>query len=261
MNAQNDKEIIVDVHVLCYNEEKLVPFMLDYWAEFATNVYVYDNMSTDSSVELLLKEKRFNVEIITYDSNNELNDGIYLQLKNNVWKRSIGKCDFIVMSDFDEVLFSNNIIGELKYMKDNGMTICLPKIFDMYSQEFPEYVPNLLLHETVNLGFPFPQFGKRLLFNPNEIQEINYAPGAHSCNPVGNVKYYDRNNLFLLHYKSLSIDYVLGRYKMYRERLSMLNINNKWGIQYSFEDQKSIDFFNDTYTKCINVKDYINDNK
>ena len=256
MNALNEKEVKVDVYVLCYNEEKLVPFMLDYWAEFATNVYVCDNMSTDNSVELLLKEKRFNIEILTYNSNNELNDGIFLYLKNNIWKRSIGKCDFVVMCDFDEALYSNNIIGELKYMKDNNMTICFPKIFDMYSQEFPTYDVDLL-HDIIKLGFPYQEFGKRLLFNPNEIKEINYAPGAHSCFPIGNVKYYDRENLFLFHYKSLSIEYILNRYKIYRERLSMLNKNNKWGIQYSFEDQKSIDFFNETYSKCVNVKDYI----
>ena len=81
----------VDVYVLCYNESKLVPFALDYWAKFATNVYILDNGSTDNTIELLKAESRFNIEIIPFDSNNELNDAIYLELKNNIWKKSIGK--------------------------------------------------------------------------------------------------------------------------------------------------------------------------
>ncbi len=40
----------VDVYVLCYNESKLVPFALDYWAKFASNVYVLDNSTFASSI-------------------------------------------------------------------------------------------------------------------------------------------------------------------------------------------------------------------
>ena len=132
-------KVKVDVYVLCYNEEMLVPFMLDYWAKFATNVYVLDNNSTDNSVQMLSQENRFNVEIISYESNNELNDSIYLELKNNAWKRSIGKCDFVVVCDFDEALFSVSITEELQYMLANEQTICFPTIFDMYSEKNSQY--------------------------------------------------------------------------------------------------------------------------
>jgi len=250
-------KVKVDVYVLCYNEEMLVPFMLDYWAKFATNVYVLDNNSTDNSVQMLSQENRFNVEIISYESNNELNDSIYLELKNNAWKRSIGKCDFVVVCDFDEALFSVSITEELQYMLANEQTICFPTIFDMYSEKFPVYEENKLLHEIITTGVKYVSFGKRIIFNPNKISEINYTPGAHSCNPVGYVKYYDGEKIFLFHYKHLSIEYVLERYKMYRERLSSINKKLGHGIQYSFEDQKTITLFNETIKTCIKINNEI----
>ncbi len=252
-----EKIIKVDVYVLCYNEEKLVPFMLDYWNEFATNVYILDNNSTDNSVYLLKQEKRFNVEIIPYDSNNELNDQKYLELKNNIWKKSIGKCDFVVVCDFDEALFSKNIMEELRYMLNNEQTICLPKIYDMYSSEFPFYAENNFLHQIVKCGIPYDAFGKRIIFNPNKISDINYVPGAHNCNPNGIVKYYNRDNLYLFHFKNLSTEYVYGRYKTYLNRMSEINKKNGWGIQY-FQKYEEIDkWITDTLPKTINVNEVI----
>ena len=252
-----EKDIKVDVYVLCYNEEKLVPFMLDYWNEFATNVYVLDNQSTDKSVELLLAETRFNVEIISYQSNNELNDAIYLELKNNVWKRSIGKCDFVVVCDFDEALFGKNIMNELSYMKENNQTICFPTTFNMFSNDFPSYNKNMLLHDVVKTGVDYYSFGKRVLFNPNQIKEINYDPGAHSCHPIGNIRYYDKNNIYLFHFKYLSIEYVLNRYALYRNRLSEVNKKYKWGFQYNDEDNKTIKYFNSELSRCININSFL----
>lgn len=254
------KDIIVDVYVLCYNEDKIIKFALDYFSQFATNVYVLDNESTDNSIELLKKEKRFNVEIINYESNNELNDSIYLDLKNNIWKRSIGKCDFVVICDMDEMLFSPNIMNELRYMKENDKTICFPNIYNMISNTFPEY-NSKLLHTIVKNGVYNPEFGKKILFNPNLINEINYTPGCHSCNPSGVVNYYDRNNIYLFHFKLLSIDYVLDRKNMYANRMSKINKENGWGFQYVEEENKTINFFNDYLKISSDITDKIDNTK
>lgn len=252
------KDILVDVYVLCYNEERLIPFMLDYWNEFATNVYVLDNHSTDHSIELLKQETRFNIEIIPYESNNELNDSIYTDLKNNVWKKSKGKCDFVVVCDLDEALYSPNIMDELKYMKKNWHTLCYPTIFDMYSPSFPEYKKGELLHNIVKTGLLNGKFGKRLLFSPNYISEINYSPGAHECKPTGHVNYYNGYKMFMFHCKNLSIDYVFEKHKMYLERMSEINKEEGWGSHYTqtYEQIKtSIDtnlLYCDDITKLLN---------
>ena len=249
----SEKEIKVDVHVLCYNEEKIVPFMLDYWDKFATNVYVYDNYSTDRSVELLSKETRFNVEIIYTDTENKFNDMVNVTIKNNDWKKSRGESDFVVVSDFDEALYSENIMSELLYMKNNKQTICFPEIYELYSLDFPVYDKNKLIHEIVENGMYNKSFGKKILFNPNEISEINYSVGAHNCNPIGNINYYDRENIFMFHCKQLSIDYVIKKYRDSESRLSDVNKQYNWGVQYAYPDDKIVKILKDELDSCVKL--------
>ena len=47
-------------YTLCYNEEIIIPYVIDYWKKIINDginlkVIVYDNHSTDNSVELLSK--------------------------------------------------------------------------------------------------------------------------------------------------------------------------------------------------------------
>lgn len=252
------EDVKVDVYVLCYNEEMLIPFMLDYWNEFATNVYVLDNFSTDSSVELLKAETRYNIEIYKHDSENTFNDFINMQLKNNVWKNSRGKCDFVMVSDFDEVIYSENILFELYKMKQDGCTIWNHKTFDMITKELPVY-NGQKLHEIVKTGIlAETHWGKDILFNPNKINEINYCAGSHNCSPSGDIKYFNNSSIVMFHFKYLSVEYIISRYRMYRDRLSQLNKMHGWGVQYNYNDEKIINEFDKMYNNKVNVLNYIN---
>lgn len=106
------KDIKIWQYVLCYNEMLLMPYIIDYWKRYVDKVIVYDNESTDGSKEFL---KQFDwIEVRTYVSNNELNDAIYLDIKNNVWKEAKqNNVDFVIVSDFDEVLYTSKNIKEI----------------------------------------------------------------------------------------------------------------------------------------------------
>jgi hypothetical protein len=52
------------------------------------------------------------------------------------------------------------------------------------------------------------------------------------------VKTKEDNRLFLLHYKNLGVAYVLKRSNMYKNRLSQINIEKKFGVQYLKEDEE-----------------------
>jgi hypothetical protein len=80
-------------------------------------------------------------------------------------------------------------------------------------------------------------YNKSICFNKEEIVEINYLPGCHKCNPKGNIMYSEKNPK-LLHMKFLNEDYLVNKYKVYKNRMSKENIENKWGIQYVEEEKK-----------------------
>ena len=46
-------------------------------------IIVYDNESTDRSVQIALEN---NCKVISYSTNNQLSDSKYLEIKNNCWK-------------------------------------------------------------------------------------------------------------------------------------------------------------------------------
>lgn len=250
------KNITVDVYVLCYNELKLSKFVLDYWNLFATNVYIYNNKSTDGCIELLKQENRFNIEIIDFDTNDKIDDKKYLKIKNNEWKKSKNVADFVVVSDFDEIIYSKNIMTELKFMKDNNYTICIPNTYQMFSKTIPKY-NGQLLHNIIQTGYNDPTFGKIILFNPNKINNINYTPGAHSAKPNGEINIYINNNIFLLHFKNIEFNSLYEKHLIYSKRLSKYNLRFNCGKQYNDNYYKQLNDFNDGLNKSINIKNII----
>ena len=43
----------IHVYVVCWNEMDILPFCVDYWKRYAEKVVVYDNGSTDGSLEFM----------------------------------------------------------------------------------------------------------------------------------------------------------------------------------------------------------------
>lgn len=201
----------IDVYCLCKNEIKLAPFYIDYWRALAedVNVYVYDGLSNDGTRELLSKYDW--IHIIDSKENETLDDNLHTKFKNNVWKKSKGVVDFVMVCDFDETIFSYDIEtlhSELCYMKENKYTVLAPLSFNLIPDTFPDYTDGKYLHELCEYGFnDYVWYSKPILFDPSEIKEMNYCLGAHSANPIGNVKYYVSDKLFLIHAKFIGLDY------------------------------------------------------
>ena len=39
----------IDMHVLCWNEEKMIPYFLNHYENLVSRIFVYDNKSTDNN--------------------------------------------------------------------------------------------------------------------------------------------------------------------------------------------------------------------
>lgn len=180
------------------------------------NITIFDNRSIDNSREII---NAAGCTLIDYNSQDEIRDDLYLKIKNSCWKKS--KADWVCVVDIDEFL-------ELPVNADlKNTSIVKTKGYDMIGPP-----PS-------RLGVPNSMYSKLCFFRPNQIQEINYLPGCHTANPIGNI-IYSPFTVPLLHYKYISPDYVYSRHKMYEKRLSKINKTYQWGVEYVDVQRKTI---------------------
>lgn len=221
---------IIHYYALCWNEEKMLPFMFDYYKQFVDRFTLYDNYSDDCSESIILSQP--NACIKKFSMDGEINDYIYQDIKNNCWKKSRGKADYVIVCDTDEFIYHNDIHQAITQLKSGKYSIVKPYGYNMYSTEYPVYDSQHLLTGQVKRGIRVSMFDKCILFDPHAIVEINYKPGAHECHPWGRVKTYHNEDIKLLHYKNIGLDQLLHRTKLYSDRLSENNIMHGYGIEY-----------------------------
>jgi hypothetical protein len=87
VRAKAIKYKMITIYTIAYNEEIFIQFMIDHYRSRFPNchIVVYDNESTDNTVAIA---KANNCEVITYCTNNQIQDRKYLEIKNNCWKKS-----------------------------------------------------------------------------------------------------------------------------------------------------------------------------
>jgi len=218
----------IHAHILSYNEEKILPFTLDYYSRICEKIFVYDNMSTDGSDEIYTKYPM--VTVIKWSSNEEINEMNYVGIKSNAYKVSrLDNADWVIVCDCDEYLYHPRLLNKLTYYKDNGITV--PKIngHDMVSDSFPLYDGELITDKIKTGSEVYQPFCKNIVFNPK--LDVQFGIGGHSFQ-ANNAIYSNGPELKLLHYKFLGVDYVERIYKARAERLSDFNKNNKFGEHY-----------------------------
>jgi hypothetical protein len=224
---KSSRNMIIHAHILAYNEEKILPFTLDYYSVFCEKIYIYDNMSTDSSDEIYKRYPK--VVVIKWDSNNEINELNYINIKSNGYKQNSRNVDWVIVCDCDEILYHPRLLEKLQYYKDNGITVPRINGHDMVSKVFPEYDGELITTKVKTGSEVYPPFCKNIVFNPK--LDIQYGIGGHSFQ-ANNAVYSNSPELKLLHYKFLGIEYVENIYKARAERLSQFNKDNKFGEHY-----------------------------
>ena len=234
----------VDLHVLCWNEEKIIPSFLKHYENWVDRIIVYDNKSNDNSIKILTEHPK--VTIVSYDTGGEIRDDAYLQIKNNLWKNSIGRADIVIVCDMDEFLYTENMETFIRNFNDSSATIIKPVGYDMIIEDFDITKSDDLLTD-IKYGIRHNHFDKLCMFKPSEIKEINYNFGCHVANPSGNVKYFD-GDIKLLHYKKIGLKYFLDKMSSYHKRLSQFNRDRSLGYQYDFDREKHItDFTKDSH--------------
>jgi len=207
----------IDTYAICYNEEKILPYFLRHYLQYG-DVYLFDNHSTDKSVEIAQKA---GAKVAFYESGGQLRDDIYVQIKNNCWKGS--KADWVIVVDADEFVYCPDLFELLNL---TSFTAFEPTWYEMFSEQFPTTQGQI--YDEVKMGYE--AWPKLNLFRPSEIKELNYEVGCHLVHPEGNVVLnYANASIWTLHMRHLGKQYIIDRNRAYAKRMSDLNKKNGWG--------------------------------
>jgi hypothetical protein len=226
------------VHTLCYNEERLLPFFLDHYSVFASKIVVWDNYSSDRSIDIAHQHKRTKVEVNRFSTDNEFREDINVYIKNNCWKQD--RADWVVVCDVDEFLYAANLRAFLQGRRH--VHVFKPRGYNMVSEQFPDY--GRPLTEQVKFGAVAENYSKTVLFNPGALTEIGFGPGSHTSSPHRNgiVMSYDARNfgddLKLLHYKNISFDYRFKKNAEYAARVGPISRQQNWSFHLGYDEEK-----------------------
>jgi hypothetical protein len=232
----------IEVFAICYNEEALLPYFLRHYSSFADKIVIYDNYSTDRSVEICRENPI--VEVIKYGSGDKIRDDIYLQIKNNCWKGSSAK--WVIICDIDELVYHPNIREVLEKCEHS---IIEPELYNMYSDKFP--TTRGQIYQEVVMGIQGG--GKKNLFQVKKVYEINYDPGCHVANPDFVGTFGGSCGIKTLHMKHMGLDYTLTRKALAESRLSELNKSMGWGVHYRVTDIELERSFKEDIMKATRV--------
>lgn len=246
----------VHLYAICWNEQDLLPYFLRHYEQFCDVMFIYDNMSNDGSRSMLAAHPK--VVLRDYDSGGEIRDDLYLEIKNNAWKQSRGEADWIVVVDIDEFVHHPNMKTYLGWCQERGIHVIKPFGYLMISNEMPSGSGQL--YDELDQGAPDEnQCAKSVIFSPNRLEEIGYSPGAHSCLPKeasseDGVLIHRSRNCRLLHYKLIGgPQRIVRRFEQFKNRLSQINKERKWGIQYTFSVEELLALHEYLWTRASSV--------
>lgn len=236
----------ITVYTFLYNEEDILPYFLKHYSQFVDKIVVYNNMSTDNSIEILKNWKDCEIEIREFDTNNQYDERTLMEFKNNCWKEC--DSDYVIVCDMDELLYHPDIKNFIQ--SRNYVDYYTPSGYHMIGDEVPtDYSKQI--YDIIKNGTYDVNYGKNVLFKRKDVLETNYAPGAHMSSFQGTKRLVNctTDQIKLLHYKWLSPEYVVNKNTNYGERTSEHSKSHGWGIHYTLTKDKMIEEYNNLKDK------------
>jgi len=222
----------VDLYAACWNEERIIPFFLQHYEPLVDRIVIYDDDSTDRSVELLRGSPKVEVRPIRRNAESYLDE--HLALFETCWHESRGRAKWVCLVDLDEFLFHPEWHQYLAAQKDAGVTIIQALGYDLVSENFP--AAGTALATTLACGQRDIHLDKTSLFDPDAVERINHSVGRHRCAPVGRLVAPARYSVQLRHYKTLGLDYLLERSHALAGRLTGDDRARGWSTHYLRDD-------------------------
>lgn len=223
---------------LCFNELDILPFVEQYWKRIATKVVVFDNGSSDGSIEYLSQQPY--VEIRHFESQGQ-NDVIQKTVKEQAYQEFKDQYDIIIISDMDELFYFEDFDKEADRMiKGNFNTMLLP-LYSLCEDEKPRFQQDKLLHQLCHKFYKqrmnhmkgLEAYSKISIFNTKTTEQVRMSVGQHYVQTTPTMRIMLANASFGLHIdKGFGLKYKWEiRQKMFKN-LSETNKRGGMAIEY-----------------------------
>ena len=249
----------------------MLPFTLEHYSSFCNRIYIYDNMSDDRSLSICKKFSK--VTVLPWQSKTErgkFNDNEARYIKYEGYKKlSKGKADWVILADCDEFIYHPHIRKVLMDYRRAGINYPITQGCNMVAEKIPTYFPRAKITDLIKTGTkdePFPPdkvfieedswgFSKPIIFNPK--LDVFLSCGSHFINGeksnTSEFVFSDSADIKLLHYKYLSEEYVVSRYKQLGARLSKYNIEEEYGLEWLSKEDKFRQSYRDLLAEANKV--------
>jgi glycosyltransferase involved in cell wall biosynthesis len=242
----------IHLHTLTFNEEKILPFFFQHYEGVVDHFFIHDNKSTDNTVKICKSRK--NVTVRSWDSKGKMDSFQLTEKRNKIWKESkANSVDFVIVCDADEFLYHPNLKKFLQKMDKQEYSVAKPVGYAMCSKGFPMYDEQKLITDQIQKGIRAPLMDKCVLFAPDWIEKMNFGLGSHFCLPEGYVKVKRDEELKLLHYKTLGLDYSLERKNLFKKRVPIKNFKQGISKHYFADEKQFIDAVEKSIKKAKRV--------
>ena len=231
----------IDLYTITWNERRLLPFFLDYYAPWVDRIVAFDDGSDDGTAQTLAAHPK--AELRTLPPKGTSFVLTALEIWRHAWKESRGHCDWVVVTNVDEFIYHpSGMRPYLAQCTERGITMIHPRGYEMVGERFPDTGQSLVDH--VRTGAPMFGQDKRQVFDPGAIEEMNYGPGRHECRPIGRVIEPADVEAALLHYKYVDTHaYLLRRQKALARRMLATDRSSGFGAQYHLTPEQILRSF------------------
>jgi len=236
---------MVHIFLLCHNEEVLIPHTIAYYRRCFSNcnITVYDNESTDRSVEIA---QNLGCHVISFSTDNIQNEFVQQKIKDQCWKHI--QDDWVLVPDMDEWICVTDT--DLEHEKAQGICILRTRGYDMVAESQKSDLSDLDLH-TCNVGVPDSHLNKPICFYRFPyLRDMNFTYGAHKCFPIiesGSMALkYSLYPYVIKHMSLLGLPFLIDKMTRRYERTEIMR---KYGLDSHYT--QNIEHIHELYTKAV----------
>lgn len=245
---------MIYLYSVMYNEERLLPFFIEHYKPIVDKIIIYDNESTDNSVQIA---KQSDCEVRTLISEGFYRDDLITGIKDKSWHevKLNPNVNWIIIVDIDEFIYHPNLRQKLEQLRHIQKHFIIPSGFQIVTTEFPDTYHKLI--ENCQNGVLDFDYSKPCIFNPHIIKELNLTSGSHQCHPKTQrrrINIYPGSDIYLFHLANLSFEYRFDKYHRHFIRYHQINRDNKWGWQYLETREEMQKRFDDLLLKVKPIK-------